>query len=113
MNNILKIILMFSLILILTFIFTMIDSDLSMKRLNQFFVPMVFAINFCFSIFYHKIRRYLISISFGFLILMIIFYLAGQLNLSNWFGSLGFGSIIMIIASYLPELVTLGCIKKI
>ena len=57
-------------------------------------------------------RKYLLIASFALLLLMIFFYLIGQLDTSNWLGSLGFALLIVTIVSYLPQLFKRGYIDK-
>lgn len=112
MDNNKKIISAILLTIVLTFILTLIDSDFDISHMNQFFIPAIFAVAFSLSFFYSKTRKYLLIASFGSLFLMLFFYLTGQLDVANWFGSLGFGLLIFILISYLPKLFNQGYIER-
>lgn len=112
MNNDLKVILAILLTIILSPVLAIVDSGTDLSKISQFYVPVIFAGTFSLSIFFSNIRKYLLLLSFGFLLLMLFLYFLGHLDLSNWFGSLGFGCLIMVILSYFPELFKHGYIDK-
>lgn len=58
-------------------------------------------------------RKYSLILSLSSLFLMIVFYLIGQLDTANWFGSLGFGLLVITVIFYLPELFKKGYINKL
>lgn len=112
MNKSIRIILMFLLTAILTAILAFIDSDGDINDINQFYSPVILAFSFTISYFYPNIRKKLLIFSFILMLLMLVFYFTQHLDISNWFGSLGFGSLIFIIVSYLPELIRKGYVDR-
>ncbi len=57
-------------------------------------------------------RKYLLVISFVLLVLMVPFLLMGRLDTADLLGSLGFGSLMVVTISYLPQLLRKGYIDK-
>lgn len=65
--------------------------------------PFIFSIVAAISV-YKIYRRYLFIISFLLFAFMVVFYLFWQMDLSNWFGSLGIGILTITMLSHIPEL---------
>lgn len=112
MNKGIKVILMILVAAGLSLVLTLIDSNMDINEISQLYVPTVFATIIALSIFFPNIKRYLLMLSFGFMLLMLAFYFGQQIDISNWFGSLGFGALILIVISYLPKLVKNGYIDR-
>lgn len=112
MNNGLKVILAILLTIILSPVLVIADSGMNLSKISQFYLPVIFAGTFSLSIVYPNMKKYLLLLSFSFIFLMVFFYFMKQIDISNWFGSLGFGSLMVIVSSYLPKLFTQGYIDK-
>lgn len=63
-------------------------------------------------IYLRKYRLPILLFSLAMLFLMVILYLFNYLLTANWIGSLGFGMLLLIISSYLPEFIKNGFIEK-
>ncbi len=100
------------LLVISSLIFIVLDNGSLTPQIDQLIPPVFFAITLTLCIFFPNFRKYLLIISVTLLILLIITYLFQILEISNWLGSLGFGMLIMIIFSYIPQLIKDGLIEK-
>ncbi|MBI2085874.1 hypothetical protein HYT74_00875 [Candidatus Daviesbacteria bacterium] len=85
----------------LFFIFSLLEFELLNEGSSKNIQSIIFAITAAASVFYPKIRNKLMYISFVPLLLMIIFYLFGNLRLANSVGSLGLGMLSIVIFSYI------------
>ena len=75
---------------------------------NELLQPVIFSSVVAMIFLYGQSRRF---ISWGVLILfalMVVFYLAGSLFMSNWTGGLGMGIFVILTFSYLPKLIKNG-----
>ena len=113
MKGSLKPILAVLLIVILGLILAIIETSGDVNKIDQLYNPALFAAIFSLSIFYPKTRKYLFMLSFSLMVIMLLYYLQQQIGIANWFGSLGFGFLVMIVISYFPELVRRGYINKL
>lgn len=107
-----KIILAFVLILIFTFLFTIINVGLDINSVNQIIQPLIFALTAAIGILYFPLRKYFLVVSLCLFSLMVMTYLINMLEVSNRIGSLGFGMLFITVASYLPEIIKKGNIEK-
>ena len=107
-----KIILAFVLILVFTFLFTIMNVGLEINSVNQIIQPLIFALTATIDILYFPLRKYFLAASLCLLSLMVMTYLINMLEVSNWVGSLGFGMLFITVASYLPEIIKKGNIEK-
>lgn len=57
-------------------------------------------------------KKFILWVSILLLGIMIIFYLLWQIPLSSFFGSIGFGMLLIFILSYLPDLIKKGFVEK-
>lgn len=112
MSNNLKIFLSILLVIILSLTIALVESNGKIDHLNDFIMPAVYSINISLLVFSPSLRKHLLKVIFIFFLIMIIFYLIGNLDLPNWFASLAFGSLIFVLFSYLPEIVKQGYISK-
>lgn len=93
-------------------IFSLLEFESSFDKFGTLIQPLIFALTLTVSIFLKHIRKVILSISIALLIIMILTYLLNMINISNWIGGLGFGILIVTLASYLPELIKKGYIEK-
>lgn len=107
-----KILLKAFFVIISFFIFWWLESGFKMEEVIAIAKPLVFTISVsaAFSI---KLRGYLLYISLLFYCLMVFLYLAWQINLANLTGSLGVGILIVLILSYLGDLIKKGFVDKL
>ncbi len=112
MSRSIKISLMLLATVVLILILIFIDTNGDINNVNQLYSPMIWASSFTISIFYPNVRKYLFRLSYCLMILMLIFYFTQRLDLSNWFGSLGFGLLIFLVVSCFPELIKKGYVDK-
>ncbi len=107
-----KIFIALVLVIILTIIFTILDSGLRIKQLNLLIQPLIFALVATISFLFGSYRKLLLFFSANLLSLMIITYLFNLLDAANWVGSLGFGILIIVFCSYIPVLIKRDHIEK-
>lgn len=108
-----KIILAVASVIILTLIFTLINSGAEIAQINQLFAPLLFAITFVICFISHAWRRMFLAIAAGLLGVMIFTDLFNMLEVANLLGSLGFGMFLLISLSYIPQLYKRGYIEKL
>lgn len=98
---------------ILFFIFNILEFELLNEGMNKSIQSFVFAVSSGTAIFYPKLRKKLISASLAILIVMILFYLSGNIKLANSIGSLGFGILAITIATYIPAIFKSGYLEEL
>lgn len=111
MRSFKRVILSIILIIVLYLFFKSIEFE-NENQISQVYVPAIFAVSFSLALFYPMVRRYLIMLSFCLFAIMFFFYLFNIIDISNGFGSLGFGILMLTILSYLPILLRNGQIDK-
>jgi len=107
-----KIIFIPILFIFFVFIFTILDTGMEVNQLVLLIQPVIFALSAVIGIFFNALRKAILIISLALLSLMVFTYLLNLLEISNWIGSLGFGMLIIVIVSYLPNLIREGFIHK-
>ena len=109
--NIKKSVLMIFITIFLTFLFTFLN-DGEINQLGQIFQPFIFALTFSVGFFLPSLRKLFLTIAISLLALMIFIYFFNLLDISNWIGSLGYGMLLMVTFTYLPEFIKKGYIEK-
>lgn len=99
----------FSISLIIFMILEYGHITLSISEIIQ---PLFFASIVTLIFLRSKLRRYIFWFSSTLLILMIILYIFNLLLFANWVGGLGAGIMVILITSYLPEIIKKGYIEK-
>lgn len=100
-------------ILIISFpIFIWLENGFSVKSSLDLVKPIVFSFSAAFS-YMNFYRKFLLISSLFLLTIMIFFYLIWKIDLSNWFGSLGFGILIIYTLGFIPQLLKKGYIEKL
>lgn len=107
-----KILLRVLLTIISFFIFWWLESGFKIEDVSAIIKPLVFASS-VFLTFSIRPRRYLFYVSLLFYFLMVFLYLILQINLANLAGSLGVGILIVLILSYLGDLIKNGYLEKL
>lgn len=92
-------------------IFVFLETGFKIRSAFGVVYPLIFSI--CTAVSINKIyRNYLIITSFLLLLIMVILYLFWQMDLSNWFGSLGIGIFTIAVLANIPELIKKGNIER-
>lgn len=112
MKIVVKVILVPILIVVLTYIFTLLNLGVSINQVSQVIQPLIFAFSVVICIFSPKYKKNIIQLSLGLLLFMIFTYLFNLADISNWVGALGFGMLFIAVFSYLPQLIKKGYIEK-
>lgn len=93
-------------------LFVWLESGFSIKSPIDLIKPLCFSFSATFS-YMNFYRKFLLISSLFLLTIMVFFYLIWKIDLSNWFGSLGFGMLIIYVAGYFPQLLKKGYIEKL
>lgn len=106
-------ILAFIIILIVSLpVFMWLESGFSIKSPLDLIKPLIFSLSASIS-FVNFYKRLLLITSLILLTIMVFLYLIWKIDLSNWFGSLGFGMLTIYVAGYFSELIKKGFVEKI
>ena len=109
----LKIIIKFLILpIIFTILFNFLEYGFSWDRVDKFILPALLALVATINFFIVRARAYFLILSFVLLAVMVVLYLIDQLALSTNVGSFGFAVLIIIVISYIPELIKKGYIEK-
>lgn len=79
----------------------------------RMFQTITFWVVFSLSLIRPSLRKYFFIVSGCLIALMSIFFIFGYIDWSDYFGSSGYGLVVILLVSYLPQLLKLGYIKKI
>lgn len=93
-------------------IFIWLESGFAIKSAHDLIKPFIFSLSLAVS-FNNFYKRILLIFSLILLGIMIFLYLLWKIDLSNWFGSLGFGILTIYVLGYIPELFKKGYVEKI
>lgn len=74
--------------------------------------PVIFALVMAFIYLNSNLRVVLFWFALSLIILMILSYLFNLLPFANWTGSLGVGILIILIVSYIPQIIKKGFIDR-
>lgn len=110
MKEIKKVIFLVIFFLLFTLIFYLLEFGAIFEHPTMIIKPSIFSFFATISILKPNLRRISFAISFSLLFLMAMIYLFGQISISNWVGSLGFGILVIVIVSYLGDFVRKGFI---
>lgn len=99
--------------ILLIVIFNFLEYGLSWDRLDKFIYPIILTMISMIIFLNTKIRKLFMILSFTLLFLMAALYLLDELNLSNSVGSFGFTIFLIVVASYIPEMIRQGYVEKI
>ncbi len=93
-------------------VFIWLETGFSINSASDLIKPAIFGLSLTSSL--NNIRRRVFLIfSLGLFGLMVLFYLFWQIEVSNWFGSLGFGILLAYFIGLLPEITKKGFIEKL
>ncbi len=100
-------------ILVLFFLlFTTLDSGGDYSHIDLLIQPGIFAMILTLSIFYARFRKYFVVAAVILQAILVITYLLQMWEVSNWFGSLGFGILLISVFSYIVMLIKKGRIDR-
>lgn len=92
-------------------IFIFLDNGISLPAKERFIQELIFA--FALSLTFYKIfKRYILIFSLSCLIIMILLVSFLKFNPADWFGSLGFGVLLIYFVGLLPQLIRRGHVDK-
>ncbi|TSC87770.1 MAG: hypothetical protein G01um10147_456 [Microgenomates group bacterium Gr01-1014_7] len=98
--------------LILMSFFNFLEYGFEWNRPDQFIYPIVLTLVTLIIFFVSKLRKLFLSLSLSILFLMIFLYLLNELNLANIIGSFGFALLLIVISSYIPQIIKEGFVEK-
>lgn len=81
-------------------------------RPEEFIYPVILMILTLVTFSKPKLRNFFLTWSLGILLLMIVLYLAGDINMANIVGSFGFALLIIVVTSYMPQIIKKGFVEK-
>ncbi|HCB22823.1 hypothetical protein A3H81_01560 [Candidatus Daviesbacteria bacterium RIFCSPLOWO2_02_FULL_38_18] len=94
---------------VLFFLNTGFSTDLLWKT----FQTIVFSVLFSLSLVWPVLKKYFLILSGLLLIFMAVFFISGQSGWAEIFGSSGFGLVLLLLISYVPQLIKKGYIEHI
>ncbi|MEK7616864.1 MAG: hypothetical protein AAB414_02330 [Patescibacteria group bacterium] len=92
-------------------IFWGLESGFSLRNGDELLKSVIFASSL-FIVMTERYKKFVLWISIILNFLMVILYLFWQINLSNLFGSIGFGMLLIFILSFIPDLMKRGFVEK-
>lgn len=94
------------------FVFNMAEFEPLNQAMNKNFQSLAFSAVLVISFFKPNLRRKLIYAASFLVSVAAGFYLINRLDLSNSFASIGIGMLLLILISYLPQLVKKGYVEN-
>lgn len=82
------------------------------NRPEKFIYPVILMILTLVIFLKTKLRKFFLTWSLVMLLLMIVLYLVGNIDMANIVGSFGFVLLIIVVTSYMPQIVKSGFIEK-
>ncbi len=96
----------------LIILFNFLEYGFKWDRAEQFIYPIILMIVTLTVFYVSKLRKLFLISSFLILLVMIFLYLLDELNPANIVGSFGFALLLIVVASYLPQIVRKGFVEK-
>lgn len=107
MNKQTKFFVKYIFILLSFFIYWWLESGFSLQEGNEIVKSVIFALS-TYLAYNIKLKRLLLWLVCILFFLTLVFYLFWQLQQANFFGSIGFGMMIIFIVSFVPEFLKKG-----
>lgn len=85
----------------------------SFDPLWKIFQTIGFSAAFSTSLIWPVLRKYFLILSAVLLIMMSVVFILGEILWAEIFGSSGFGMILLLLLSYIPQFAKLGYIERI
>lgn len=92
--------------------FNFLEYGFKWNRVDQFIYPLTLTIITLIIYFVPKLRKLFLISSFLILLIMIFLYLMNELNMANIIGSFGFALLLIVITSYIPDIIKKGFVEK-
>lgn len=92
--------------------FNFLEYGFKWNRLDQFIYPAILTIITLIIFLIPKLRILFFISSFFILSIMIFLYLFNELNLANIVGSFGFTLLLIVVVSYIPQIIKGGFVEK-
>lgn len=93
-------------------LFNTLEYGFEWNRIDQFVYPAVLTIITLIIFFVPRLRKLFFISAFFILSVMILIYLLGDLNLANMVGSFGLALLLIVVSSYIPQLIRKGYLEK-
>lgn len=93
-------------------LFWWLESGFKIRNGDELLKSIIFAISLFFILAY-KSKRSILWLALFLLGLMVIYYLLRNIPLANFFGSIGFGMLLIFILSFIPDLVKKGFVDEL
>lgn len=92
-------------------IFIFLDNGVSLPAKERFIQELIFA--FALSLTFNKeFKRYILIFSISSLMIMVLLVSFLKFAPADWFGSLGFGALLIYFIGLLPQLIRRGHVDK-
>lgn len=98
--------------LFLVVFFNLSEYGFKWNRADKLIYPVILMMLTLVAFLKPKLRKFLLIGSLVILLLMIFLYLADEVNMANTVGSFGFALLIIVVISYMSQIVRMGYIEK-
>lgn len=98
--------------LFLVVFFNFSEYGFKWNRIDKFIYPVTLMMLTLVIFLKPKLRKFFLILSLLILLLMIFLYLVDEINMANIVGSFGFVLLIIVVTSYMPQIVKMGYIEK-
>ena len=98
--------------LFLVVFFNLSEYGFKWNRIDKFIYPVFLMMLTLVTFLNPKLRKFLLTGSLVVLLLMIFLYLVDEVNMANIVGSFGFALLIIVVTSYMTQIVKMGYIDK-
>lgn len=102
----------FILPLFLLVFFNFSEYGFKWNRPEKFIYPVILMILTLVIFLKTKLRKFFLILSLVILLMMIFLYLVDEINMANIVGSFGFVLLIIVVTSYMSQIVKSGFIEK-
>lgn len=92
--------------------FNFLEYGFKWNRVDKFIYPAILAIITLIVFLIPKLRKLFFIFSFLMFSLMVLLYLLNKLNLADIVGSFGFALLLIVISSYIPEIIKKGFVER-
>lgn len=79
----------------------------------RMFQTIAFSLVFSSILVWPQVKKYAFLASGFFIVIMVAFFIAGQIESAELLGSSSFGILILVLISYLPQFIKKGYVEKI
>lgn len=100
------------LVIMLLIIINLLEYGLLWERIEHYIYPSVLTIISLIILLKPVLRKLFLVLAFCLLGLMVLVYLFNELNLANLVGSFGFALLLIVVSSYIPQIIKEGFVEK-